>query len=288
MEHNRFLRFLFFSILILTVLVQSCQQDKDPIPDDNVALELFDVSYGDHPRQKMDVFLPANRTRENTRVLIWIHGGAWVDGDKGEFVRFKPWFQAVQEDYAYVALNYRLFDVASGANKFPSQEEDIKRAMAYIKQKLPEWNVSEKVILSGGSAGGHLALLHSYKNNSDGLVKVAAAVFPPTELLTLGNGNPIITFLMQTLVGNPQSNREAYINSSPINFIDSQSVPTTFYHGDADDVVPIQQSYLLEAKLSENNIPKYFEYYPGLGHGFTDEIYRNMIRKIEEFINLNL
>jgi dipeptidyl aminopeptidase/acylaminoacyl peptidase len=288
MEPNRFLRHLLLPILILMVLVQSCQQDKDPGPDINVALELFDLSYGDHPRQKMDVFLPANRTRENTRVLIWIHGGAWVDGDKGEFVGFKPWFEAVQDDYAYVALNYRLFDVATGANKFPNQEEDIKLAMAYIEQKLPEWNVSEKVILAGGSAGGHLALLHSYKNNSDGLVKVAAAVFPPTELLTLGNGNPIITFLMQNLVGNPQSNREAYINSSPINFIDSQSVPTTFYHGDADDVVPIGQSYLLEAKLGENNVPKYFEYYPGLGHGFTDEVYRNMIRKIEEFINLNL
>jgi acetyl esterase/lipase len=288
MEHNKFLKYLYLPILFLALLVQSCQQDKDPIQDENVALELFDLSYGDHARQKMDVFLPANRSMENTRVLIWIHGGAWIDGDKGEFVRFKPWFEAVQEDYAYIALNYRLFDVSTGANKFPNQEEDIKLALAFIKQKLPEWKVSENVILSGGSAGGHLALLHSYKNNSDGLVKVAAAVFPPTELFTLGNGNPLISFLIQTVVGNPQTDKEMYINSSPINFINSQSVPTTFFHGDTDDVVPINQSYLLEEKLREKNVPMYFEYYPGQGHGFTDQIYRNMIQKIEEFINLNL
>jgi hypothetical protein len=216
MEHNKFLKYLYLPILFLALLVQSCQQDKDPIQDKNVALELLDLSYGDHTRQKMDVFLPANRSRENTRVLIWIHGGAWIDGDKSEFVRFKPWFEAVQEDYAYVALNYRLFDVSTGANKFPNQEEDIKLALAFIKQKLPEWKVSENVILSGGSAGGHLALLHSYKNNSDGLVKVAAAVFPPTELFTLGNGNPLISFLIQTVVGNPQTDKEMYINSSPL------------------------------------------------------------------------
>ncbi|MFD2203696.1 prolyl oligopeptidase family serine peptidase [Shivajiella indica] len=288
MEQTKFLKYLALPVLILLLFVQSCQPDKEPIEDENVAMELFDVSYGDHPRHKMDIFLPANRTRENTRLLIWIHGGAWVDGDKGEFVDFKPWFEEVQDDYAYISLNYRLFDVASGANKFPSQEEDIKMALDYIKQKLPEWKVSDQVILSGGSAGGHLALLHSYKNNSDGLVKVVAAVFPPTELFTLGNGNPLITFLLQTLVGNPETNSDMYINSSPINFIDSQSVPTTFYHGDADEVVPIDQSYLLEEKLRENNVPLYFEYYPGQGHGFTDQTYQNMIRKIEEFINLHL
>jgi dipeptidyl aminopeptidase/acylaminoacyl peptidase len=288
MEHNKFLKYFLLPIIILAGSFQSCQEDKDPIPDENAALELFDVSYGDHPRQKMDVFLPANRTKENTRVLIWIHGGAWIDGDKGEFTRFKPWFEEVQEDYAYISLNYRLFDVASGANKFPNQEGDIQKAMNFIKQNLSEWDVSDQVILSGGSAGGHLALLHSYKNNSDGLVKTAVAIFPPTDLFTLGKDNPLISFLIQNLVGDPVTNKEMYINSSPISFINPQSVPTTFFHGDADDIVPIDQSFQLEGKLRENNVPMYFEYYPGQGHGFTDQIYRNMIRQIEDFINLNL
>jgi len=288
MEHNKFLKYFLLPILILAGSLQSCQEDKDPIPDENAALELFDVSYGDHPRQKMDVFLPANRTKENTRVLIWIHGGAWIDGDKGEFTRFKPWFEEVQEDYAYISLNYRLFDVASGANKFPNQEGDIQKAMNFIKQNLSEWDVSDQVILSGGSAGGHLALLPSYKNNSDGLVKTAVAIFPPTDLFTLGKDNPLISFLIQNLVGDPVTNKEMYINSSPISFINPQSVPTTFFHGDADDIVPIDQSFQLEGKLRENNVPMYVEYYPGQGHGFTDQIYRNMIRQIEDFINLNL
>lgn len=280
----------FFSVLFLVLLIifSACQPDEEPKPDVLEAREIIDLSYGDHPRHKMDVFLPANRSKENTRLLIWIHGGAWIDGDKGEFVNFKPWFEAVQENYAYVSLNYRLFDVVRGTDKFPAQEEDIIMAMNFIKSKLSEWQVSEQVILSGGSAGGHLALLHSYKHNQDGFVKVTAAVFPPTELLTVGAVNPVIDLLMRQIIGSPQSNRQQYLDASPINFVTSQSVPTTFFHGDADNVVPIAQSYSLEDKLKEFGVPYYREYYPGQGHGFSDATNRNMIAQIERFINEQL
>ncbi|RZS95185.1 alpha/beta hydrolase [Cecembia calidifontis] len=271
------------------IFIFSCGEDKvdNPIPDPRIPLELIDLSYGTDSRQKMDVYLPANRTRQNTKVLIWIHGGAWIDGDKAEFRDFKPWFEAVQQDYAYISLNYRLFNAITGANPFPSQEEDIERAMDFIRSKLQEWNVSEKVVLAGGSAGGHLSLLHSYKNN-DGLVKVAVGIFPPTDLLTLGNGNPLIEFLLRNLIGDPIIDRVRYVNGSPVNFIQPNAVPTAFFHGDRDDIVPIAQSYLLEERLRENGVPKAFKYYPGLGHGFTEPIYREIIQITENFIRQHL
>ena len=285
-------KFNFWSGLVLigVFLLSSCHDEKftEPIADPSKPLELIDVSYGSFDRQKMDVFLPANRSTQNTRVLIWIHGGAWVDGDKSEFSGFKPWFEAVQSDYAYISLNYRLFDLVTGTNRFPNQEEDIQKALHFIQSKLKEWNVSEQVILAGGSAGGHLSLLHSYKNNNAGMVKLAVAIFPPTDLLTLGNGNNLIEFLLSRLVGDPQRDRERYLASSPINFIDAGSVPTAFFHGDQDDIVPIAQSIKLEEKLRENAVPKFFEYYPGQGHGFTERIYKEMIQKIEDFINQHL
>lgn len=271
------------------IFIFSCQDDKldDAFPDPSIPLELIDLSYGSDTRQKMDVYLPANRTKQNTKVLIWIHGGAWIDGDKGEFRNFKPWFEAVQQDYAYISLNYRLFNAVNRANPFPSQEEDIERALVFIRSKLQEWNVSEKVVLAGGSAGGHLSLLHSYKNN-DGLVKVAVGIFPPTDLLTLGNGNPLIELLLRNMIGDPQIERTRYINGSPVNFIRPNSVPTAFFHGDRDDIVPIAQSYLLEERLGENGVPKAFKYYPGQGHGFSEAIYREIIQITEDFIRQHL
>lgn len=285
----RKLNFWNWLFLVVVVLVSSCQDEKAPgiVADPSLPLEMMDVSYGSLDRQKMDVYLPANRTRENTRVLIWIHGGAWVDGDKSEFRDFKPWFEAVQNDYAYISLNYRLFDLLTGTNRFPNQEEDIQKAMQYIQSKLREWHVSDQVILAGGSAGGHLSLLQSYKHN-DGLVKLAVAIFPPTDLLTLGNGNNLIEFLLSRLVGDPQRDRDLYLNASPINFIGPGTVPTAFFHGDQDDIVPIEQSFKLENALRENGVPKLYEYYPGQGHGFTEQIYREMIQKIEDFINQHL
>lgn len=285
-------KFGFFSQALFFlgfIFIFSCQNDKvdDPFPDASIPLELIDLPYGSDSRQKMDVYLPANRTKQNTKVLIWIHGGAWIDGDKGEFRNFKPWFEAVQQDYAYISVNYRLFNAVTRANPFPGQEEDIERALTFIRSKLQEWNVSEKVVLAGGSAGGHLSLLHSYKNN-DGLVKVAVGIFPPTELLTLGNGNPLIELLLRNMIGDPEIDRIRYINGSPVNFIGPNSVPTAFFHGDRDDIVPIAQSYLLEEKLGENGVPKAFKYYPGQGHGFSETIYREIIQITEDFIRQHL
>jgi len=281
--------FLSKALLLSFIFIFSCQVEKreDPFPDPKIPLELIDLAYGSDNRQKMDVYLPANRTKQNTKVLIWIHGGAWIDGDKREFRNFKPWFEAVQQDYAYISLNYRLFNAVTRANPFPSQEADIERALAFIRSKLQEWNVSEKVVLAGGSAGGHLSLLHSYKNN-DGLIKVAVGIFPPTDLLTLGNGNPLIELLLRNMIGDPQIDRARYLNGSPINFIRPNSVPTAFFHGDRDDIVPIAQSYLLEERLRENGVPKAFKYYPGQGHGFSEVIYREIIQITEDFIRQHL
>jgi acetyl esterase/lipase len=281
--------FRIFSILTLLAFVfQSCQRDAETPVDTNQALEIFDLSYGDDPRQKMDVFLPAGRTQSSTRVLIWVHGGSWMDGDKGEFIGFKPWFESAQEDYAYVSLNYRLFDLGTQQNRFPSQEEDMVTAMNMVRAKLSEWNVSDNVVMAGASAGGHLTLLHSYKHNTDGLVKVAMALFPPTDLLGMLTSNALAPLLFGALVGNPEEDRQKYLDSSPLTFVSSQSVPTAFFHGTADTVVPIQQSYDLEEALDENSVPFLSRYYPGQGHGFTEQTYRDLIVEGEAFIQENM
>jgi acetyl esterase/lipase len=251
-----------------------------------VAAELIDTPYGTDIRQAMDVFLPANRSQNSTKVFVWIHGGGWVDGDKDEFVGFKPWLEAVQDDYAYIAINYRLFNISNGSNKFPSQEEDIKNALAYIQSQLDEWDVSDDIILAGGSAGGHLALLHSYKNNQNNLVKAVVTFFPPTELKSFYTFNLLTAFLLDNLLGgNPSSKPALYSDSSPVGFIAQSSVPTVFFHGNTDTVVPISQSEILEDALIAKNVPHLVEYIQGQGHGFTTETYQDLIGKAQVFLD---
>jgi len=272
------------------LLFFSCQENENPGLDSRVAIDLMDVAYSiERSNQLMDIYLPANRNRNTTKVFVWIHGGAWIDGNKSEFKDFKPWLEEVQEDYVYVAINYSLFNVSTRANRFPTQEEDIKKAMAFIKSQLVSWDVSDNVVLAGGSAGGHLALLHSYKNNQDRLVKATVAFFPPTDLASFYGFNLFTNLLLENLLGgNPTNRAEGYFNSSPINFVGPGIVPTVFFHGDKDTVVPISQSKLLEDRLKESAVPFFHEYILGQGHGFTETTYRNLILKTEAFLQSRL
>lgn len=148
----------YVSLLLFAGLtvISSCK--KDHVPDQR------EVSYGNDPQQKMDVYLPADRSESSTKVLILVHGGAWVEGDKADFNSF---IQAIQQrlpDYAIFNINYRL--VKNGSNLFPAQEEDLKKAIEFVYSKRSEYHISDKFVYLGASAGAHLALLVGFKYTS--------------------------------------------------------------------------------------------------------------------------
>jgi dipeptidyl aminopeptidase/acylaminoacyl peptidase len=281
------LLFQFFMVLSIGLLTYSCKK-KDPTPNDTstTAVTHNNVSYGPHARHKMDVYLPANRDTVNTKVFIWIHGGAWSDGDKSEFANMKATMDFYFPNYAFISLNYRLFDANTGANKFPAQEEDVQAAVTFIKTKLSEWKVSDKVVIAGGSAGGHLALLQAYKHNEDGLIKACVSYFPPTELVSFYPFNWFSLLVMTGVTGgSPDEQPAIYASSSPVNFITSQSVPTIFFHGTTDDVVPIDQSVQLENKLIEFEVPHDYLYIEGEGHGFSNATTLQTIQRAKLFLD---
>ncbi|WP_338226205.1 alpha/beta hydrolase [Algoriphagus confluentis] len=233
----------------------------------------------------MDVYLPAGRSRENTPLLVYIHGGAWIDGDKSEFLQFKPVLDNLFPEYALVSVNYRLFDFITGNNKFPTQEADIISVFDFINENLADWNISDRIVISGASAGGHLALQHAYRNDfSD--IEAVVAFFPPTDLKELHGFNTITALGLESILGGkPDQIPQAYLDSSPLSHLDPNDPPTIFFHGDIDTVVPISQSELLEENLNSNGIIHQFTRVPNQGHGFTDETYRNLLQQARDFID---
>lgn len=270
-------------IAFLTLLVLSaCSPDSDP--DFLPAKEILDESYGADPKQNMDVFLPASRTSSQTPLLVYIHGGAWIDGDKSEFFQVKPILEEQFPGYAFVSLNYRLFDFVTAKNGIAEQEKDIIAAFNYIESQLASWNISDDIIISGASAGGHLALLHAFKNNTSDL-KAAVAFFPPTDLTALHSHNNLTALGLEALLGGtPTAIPSIYLDSSPVNFVDNQDVPTIFFHGNLDSVVPISQSELLEQKLQSENVRHQFTIVQSQGHGFTPDTYATLLMEAKKFI----
>ncbi|WP_297338309.1 alpha/beta hydrolase [Algoriphagus sp.] len=283
----------FFRFILLfttgSFLLFSCSREDDIDPNAPLpALELLDQSYGNDPRQSFDVYLPAGRSREQTPLLIYIHGGAWIDGSKEEFLQFKPLMEQSFPDYAFVAINYRLYDFISQDNPFPAQENDVIVSMEKILSELENWNISDQIILAGGSAGGHLALLHGYKHQPIGNIQGIIAFFPPTNLSTLYDFNFLTqSGLNEILEGSPTTNPERYQSSSPVSFVDEHTIPTIFFHGTEDTVVPISQSEELEEKLIQFNVPHQFITVPGQGHGFDPGTYANLIEEAAQFIRDN-
>ena len=273
----------FLLLFISSILLFSCSIDQEKDSDLLPALEISNASYGSDARQKMDIFLPAGRSPEETPVLIYIHGGAWIDGDKSEFLQVKPLAEQIFPGYAMISFNYRLYDFVSKQNRFPAQEEDVKAALLYIRSKLAEWNLSDKIILSGASAGGHLALLHGLKNRESD-IKGLIAFFPPTDLTSLFGFNNLTSLgLTEIMGGTPMTAPANYQNSSPVNFASSDDPPIIFFHGETDQVVPISQSERLETTLKNTQIRHQFIRVPNQGHGFTAETNASLLRQAKSF-----
>jgi acetyl esterase/lipase len=280
----------FFLYLLFSVAFVSCNSSSEsPIADPNLALDIFDEFYGTETENTMDIFLPAGRTQATTPLIIYIHGGGWISGDKTEFSEFRPIMENSFPGYAFISVNYRLLNIGTQSGLFPDQENDIIQAINYIVSKTSEWNISNDIVLAGASAGGHLALLHSYKHQEIGNIKAVMALFPITDLNTFYDYSTGSKLLLENLLeGSSASQKNLYLESSPLNYVSSSSIPTVFFHGTNDMVVPISQSETLEVKLKENGISNYFEAIQGEGHGFQPSTYPVVIQKAADFINNEL
>jgi acetyl esterase/lipase len=278
----------FFSILLISLFFVACKkeiaEDIQPLAEQT----LTDVSYGSDPAQRMDVYLPAGRTTATTKVFIMVHGGAWTTGDKTEFDAYIPIFKQRLPDYAIFNINYRLAALPS-ANTFPTQEADVKTAFTFIMTKGDEYKFNpEKLAVLGASAGGHLALLQTYKNATP-KVKALVDMFGPTDMTALYNGsNAFLQLNMQSLLnGTPSTNAALYQSSSPINYVTAQSPPTLILHGGLDPLVPLSQSTSLKTKLETKGATVQMVTYPTEGHGWAGASLTDTYDRIITFLTNN-
>jgi acetyl esterase/lipase len=248
----------------------------------------MNVAYGSDPLQKMDLYLPANRT-DSTKVLFLIHGGAWTGGDKIDFNTAVAAFKQRLPEYAIVNINYRL--ARQGADYFPSQENDVRSAIDFVFEKRNDYSISEDFVLLGASAGAHLALLHAYKYTSPVKINAVISFFGPTDLKALYSRqtNSYYKSLFALLVGGtPEANAEAYRQSSPISFVTPQSPPTLLLHGGKDFMVGASQSQILKTKLDAAGVDTQLFLYPNEGHGWFGANLDDSFEKIFTFLEMQV
>ena len=280
--------------VLVTATLFSCNKDTaapgggtGTVPEKTT----MNVAYGADPMQKMDIYLPANRTVASTKVIILVHGGAWVTGDKSDFTTAIDTLKKRMPDYAVYNINYRLAALPS-TNPFPAQELDIKAAVEFIYSNRAANLVSDKFVLMGVSAGGHLALLQAYKYQSPVKIKAVIDYCGPTDMAAMYTdypaGSPSQLGIAALLSGTPASNPTMYQQSSPLTFATTANAcPTIIFQGTADMIVNANtQSVALKNKLTLASVPNQYYPYAGLGHvdTWTNVTFTDTYSKIQAFL----
>lgn len=235
----------------------------------------------------LDLYTPKNASSTPLPVLIYVHGGGWIEGDKmihaDDYVE-NTIRKLMDRQYAVISINYTLLN---DQTHFPLPLEDTKDAVRWVRKNAEKYNFDVNNIgLFGASAGAHLSLLTAYTPDntyigSPELSSYSAKAdyvidhYGPADLNKLfhtsagtipvamiGMISKKIIDLQQNLVKglsgydintDQQKAIESLKTISPVQYV-SGGVPTLIVQGNKDKVVPLSQAKKLHRKLKRAQI----------------------------------
>src|SRR3989441_9202431 len=220
---------------------------------------------------KLDVYSRSDMPTPQP-TLIWIHGGGWTGGNKeGATFSLLPYMEM---GWNVVNVEYRLAKVSLA----PAAVEDCLCALRWVIRNAKQYGFdTTKLVVSGGSAGGHLALTTGLIPASAGLdrqcpgteqLKVAAIVnwYGITDVADLLDGENMRTYAVQWM-GSMPNRVDIAKRVSPLTYVRAGIPPIISIQGDADPVVPYSHSVRLHDALKKAGIDHELVTIPGGKHG---------------------
>ena len=257
-------------LLTLYVILSSCKPTNNSVTPINVFQAGYNVLYGtDTIQQTLDYYLPTNRDAENTPVVILLHGGAWIQGDKSDFSIIPLDTLFTSYGIALVNMNYRL----DKKYAYPAPLDDIAAVMELIRQKAVEWRINpNRICLAGRSAGAQLAMLYAYSRNADHRIKAVLECCGPTNFTDNTVVDSSLGVNVTVWLGNYTQHQQLWHDTSPIYYM-SGAVPTVILQGLADPLVLPKQAFMLQDSLAAHNMPCKFVGWPNSGHGWNLQLW---------------
>jgi acetyl esterase/lipase len=240
------------------------------------------ISYGPLERQRLDIWR-FSTTPSNAPVIYYVHGGAWTFGDKRE--QGRPMLhEFVRRGWIVVAVNYRL---APGF-PWPAQIEDVTRGLGWIKKNIATYGGDpDRVVVAGGSAGGHLASLLALSSHDptwrpeemsdipDWSVRGALSFYGVLEMTGdetqwRGMGRALRRLLVNRVVQLPyEGNEQVYFALSPYKRITTDSPPFFVVQGTNDTLVEVNVARAFVTKFRAVAFaPLYYVELPFTQHAF--------------------
>ena len=242
--------------------------------------EFPNVAYGTQSAaQQMDVYLPEGAAGERNVVLI-IHGGGWMMGDKHDHTRDAERF--AQRGFVSAGMNYRLLSVEHPVS-FAEMVDDVENAVIKLDAFLRGMGITpRKLAITGVSAGGHLTLLYAATRLADCKIPVAFLApdvgpsdFTDEGYLAMHDTDEILP-LVSGLVGQEvtvqdlQNKAPALQAASPLFHITGAAPPMLLRYGGKDELVPLSNGTRLKTALDAAGVPNDFFVYENSGHGLNN------------------
>ncbi len=241
-----------------------------------VGMDLRDVTYCtmDGIPLKMDILYPFTGDGP-WPVIIYVHGGAWISGNKLDPSGDIDVPALREAGYMTISVSYRL----APEHPFPAMIQDVKCAVRYLRAHAAEYNIDpDHIGARGSSAGGHLVALLGLADESVGWdvgpyldqssrVQAVVDMYGPSDLREpefLGQFRNAVYALFRDR--NPSA--EMLASASPLTYITPDDPPFLIMHGDKDTVVNLIQSQILYDALIAAGVPAEFVVVHGGGHGF--------------------
>lgn len=307
----------FVLIFACTALLWSQKIDKSILLTENSNFT-ENIAYKNDESGKeiyLDMYLPKNSSSEKIPVVVFVHGGAWVVGDKiitaDNYVEHTM-LMLLERKYAILSINYRLLNEST---HFPAPIQDTKDAIRWVRKNANQYNFDVNNIgMWGVSAGAHLSLLNAYTQDDDFIGSPELKPFSSKVNYVVDNFGPVdMNRLLHTKAPKPllatvgliskkiidirgklitgitgldaQKDKKLVVEYcetiSPINY-SKNAVPTLILHGNKDKIAPIRHSIRLKKSLQENGIEHQFVTVKKGIHGFynTDPAYQSQLNKI--------
>ena len=240
---------------------------------------------------KLDVYQRRGATTPQP-TLVFMHGGFWVAGAKeGAVMALLPWMEM---GWNVVNVEYRLGKVALA----PAAVEDCLCALRFLAAQAKTYNIDvNRIVVSGESAGGHLALSLGVIPESAGLDRECAGAVPVprpaavinwfgiTDVADVVDGPHRANAAAQWM-GSLPNREEIARRVSPLTYVRAGLPPIMTIHGDADTTVPYQHAVRMHEALQKAGVPNQLVTIANGKHGgFTPEERTRIFTEIRAFLN---
>lgn len=240
--------------IVLVVALRACSPVRmlNLVTPDGGYEDKTIVPYADGARHSLDIYRAAS-PKARAPVIMFIYGGGWTSGEKGQYKFVADAFTTA--GYDVVIPDYRLYPEAT----YPAFVEDVAAAFAKAKETFS----NRDFVLIGHSAGAYnammLALAPSYLE-AEGVqvcdsIRGVVGLSGPYGAIPLKE-EPYISVFPDRMTG----------EDAPVNIASANAPPALLITGDEDMTVAPKQSEALAGILSEQGVEAGLKIYPGLNH----------------------